>query len=85
MTDIDDLQRVLGYVDAVDDSAPIEAVGPDLYVASFWTPQFCAAIVREFAGRIDETRLDAVTEQGVPAGDPPPGPSTVGGEGAARR
>ena len=48
-------------------------------------PQFCAAIVREFAGRIDETRLDAVTEQGVPAGDPPPGPSTVGGEGAARR
>ena len=46
MTDIDDLQRVLGYVDVVDDSAPIAAVGADLYVASFWTPQFCAAIVR---------------------------------------
>lgn len=43
---IDDLQRVLGYVDAADDSEPIHRVAQDLYVASFWTPQFCGAIVR---------------------------------------
>jgi hypothetical protein len=46
MTDIDDLQRVLGYVDAIDDTTDIAAVGPDLYAGSFWTPQFCSAIIR---------------------------------------
>ena len=43
---LDDLQRVLGYVDAIDDTEPIRQIGQDLYVTSFWTPQFCAAIVR---------------------------------------
>jgi protease I len=47
-------------------------------------PQFCAAIVREFAALIDDVRADAVTEQSFPASDPPPGPSAIGGEGAAR-
>ncbi|CAN5849674.1 type 1 glutamine amidotransferase domain-containing protein [soil metagenome] len=47
-------------------------------------PQFCAAIVREFATLIDDVRADAVTEQSFPASDPPPGPSAIGGEGAAR-
>ena len=46
MTEPDDLQRVLSYVDATDDSLPLHAIGPDLYVTSFWTPRFCAAIVR---------------------------------------
>ena len=46
MTEPDDLQRILGYVDAIDDSREITSVGPDLYVTSFWTPQFCAALVR---------------------------------------
>ena len=46
MDEIDDLQRVLGYTDAADDSQPIAAVGPELYAASFWTPQFCAALIR---------------------------------------
>lgn len=46
MSEIDDLQRVLGYIDAADDSTPIAAVGPDLYAASFWTPRFCAALIR---------------------------------------
>ena len=47
MTDgLDDLQRVLGYVDVADDSVPVAAVGPDLYAGSFWTPQFCAALIR---------------------------------------
>ena len=48
-------------------------------------PQFCAAIVREFAGRLDGMRLDAVHEPGVPATDPPPGANTVGVEGAVKR
>ncbi len=42
----DDLERVLGYLGAADDSMPIQPIGPELYVASFWTSQFCAAIVR---------------------------------------
>jgi 2OG-Fe(II) oxygenase superfamily len=46
VSDVDDLQRVLGYVDAIDDSGAITAIGQDLYVTSFWTPQFCAAIIR---------------------------------------
>jgi hypothetical protein len=46
MTNPDDLQRVLGYTDAVDDSGEIVAIGPELYVTSFWTPSFCSAIIR---------------------------------------
>ena len=42
----DDLQRVLGYAGATDDSTPIHACGSELYVTSFWTPEFCAAIIR---------------------------------------
>jgi protease I len=47
-------------------------------------PKFCATIVREFATRIEERRADSVSEQSFPASDPPPGPSAIGGEGAAR-
>ena len=47
-------------------------------------PQFCAAIVREFAALIDDVRADAVTEQSFPASDPPPGASASGDQGAAR-
>ncbi|MEP6989486.1 MAG: type 1 glutamine amidotransferase domain-containing protein [bacterium] len=47
-------------------------------------PQFCAMIVREFAQRMDESRADSMGEQSFPASDPPPGPSAIGGEGAAR-
>jgi hypothetical protein len=46
VSDLDDLQRVLGYIDAADDSEPIRAVGADLYATSFWKPEFCAAIIR---------------------------------------
>ncbi len=46
MTDLDDLQRILGYVDAIDDSSEIASVGTELFVMPFWTPQFCAAIIR---------------------------------------
>lgn len=48
-------------------------------------PEFCAAIVREFASAIAaEERAQLVGEQSFPASDPPPGPSAIGGEGAAR-
>ena len=48
-------------------------------------PKFCSTIVREFATRIEERRLDSTIEQSFPASDPPPGPITIGGEGAARK
>ena len=47
-------------------------------------PRFCAAIVKEFARSIEDVRVDSVGEQSFPASDPPPGPSAIGGEGAAR-
>lgn len=47
-------------------------------------PKFCATIVKAFAQRLDEARVGSVSEQSFPASDPPPGPSAIGGEGAAR-
>ena len=47
-------------------------------------PAFSAAITREFANRIDEAKVDELSEQSFPASDPPPSPSSIGGEGAAR-
>lgn len=46
-------------------------------------PAFSAAIVKEFGNRLDEARVDETSEQSFPASDPPPGPSAIGGEGAA--
>jgi hypothetical protein len=46
VTGPDDLERVLGYRDAGDDRTGITELGPDLLVVPFWTPAFCAAIVR---------------------------------------
>jgi protease I len=43
-----------------------------------------AAILREFANRVDEARVDQLSEQSFPASDPPPGPSAVGGGGASK-
>jgi protease I len=47
-------------------------------------PQFCETIVREFASGIQDRLVDLVGEQSFPASDPPPGPTAIGGEGAAR-
>jgi hypothetical protein len=43
---LDDLDRILGYVGAADEREGIAQSGPELYVVPFWTPEFCAAIVR---------------------------------------
>jgi len=43
---VDDLQRILGYTDAIDQSAPITKVADELFVMSCWTPQFCSALIR---------------------------------------
>lgn len=47
-------------------------------------PKFCATIVKAFAQRLDDVRVDSLSEQSFPASDPPPGPMAIGGEGAAR-
>ena len=43
---ISDLERILGYADAIDESAPITKVADELFVMSCWTPQFCSALIR---------------------------------------
>lgn len=44
--DIDDLSRVLGYVDAEDPRDDVEVVGAEMLVTPFWTPAMCAAVIR---------------------------------------
>jgi protease I len=40
-------------------------------------PAFNAAIVREFATRLEEAQVDRTSEQSFPASDPPPGPAAI--------
>jgi 2OG-Fe(II) oxygenase superfamily len=42
----DDLHQVLGYRGAVDERDGWEQVAPDLLVTPFWTPSFCATVIR---------------------------------------
>jgi protease I len=47
--------------------------------------QFNEAILRGFAGLAGtDAQVSQTSEQSFPASDPPPGPSAIGGEGAAR-
>ena len=43
---MDDLERILGYADAIDESTPINKVADELFVMSCWTPHFCTALIR---------------------------------------
>ena len=48
MTAVDDLQLILGYQGAVtdpDDDDVVE-IGAEMYTTAFWTPTFCATIIR---------------------------------------
>ena len=45
-SDLDDLARILTYAGAIDDATGVTELGPDVLVVPFWTPAFCAAVVR---------------------------------------
>jgi len=49
---LDDLVRVLGYVDAIDQRNDMHEVANEMFAMSCWTPQFCQALIRaaEVAG-----------------------------------
>ena len=48
-------------------------------------PQFNEAMLRAFSGVTGtDAQVDLTSEQSFPASDAPPGPSAIGGEGAAR-
>ena len=61
---VDDLERILGYSDAIDPSAPITKVADELFAMSCWTPQFCSALIRA---------AEAAGGFSVQLGDPVPG------------
>ena len=61
---VDDLERILGYSDAIDASAPIAKVADELFAMSCWTPQFCSALIRA---------AEAAGGFSVQPGDPVPG------------
>ncbi|MDJ0767618.1 MAG: 2OG-Fe(II) oxygenase [Ilumatobacter sp.] len=66
----DDLDRILGYRDAIDAAGgddPDDPDGPDevadeLYLLPFWTPGFCATVIRaaELVGGFDPDPADPV-------------------------
>ena len=57
-----DIERILGYRDAIDDSEPLRVVAPELVTVSCLTPQFCAALIRaaEACGGFDPHPDDPV-------------------------
>jgi hypothetical protein len=46
---LDDLARILAYAGAADERTGLTEIGTELYVVPFWTPEFCAAVVRAAA------------------------------------
>ena len=44
---ISDLERILGYAYAIDESAPITKVADELFVMSCWTQQFCSDLLEQ--------------------------------------
>jgi hypothetical protein len=50
VTDVTDLDRILGYRDAIaepaDPSSPLTRIGDELYTTEFWTPTMCSTVIR---------------------------------------
>ena len=42
----DDLQQVLGYKGHTDGAEGVRRLGDDVYAVPFWTPEYCATIIR---------------------------------------
>lgn len=42
----DDLQQILGYRGAADQRQGVTELGSEIYTVPFWTPSFCATVVR---------------------------------------
>jgi hypothetical protein len=42
----DDLQQILGYQGAIDDREGVSVIGDEVLLLKFWTPSYCATIVR---------------------------------------
>ena len=42
----DDLQQILGYRGAADERTGLRELAPEVFVVPFWTPQYCATIIR---------------------------------------
>lgn len=57
-----DLERILGYRDAVDSSSEIRKVADEMFAMSCWTPDFCSALIRasELTGAFEFNPHDPV-------------------------
>lgn len=42
----DDLQQILGYQGAIDDRGGVSVIGEEVLLLKFWTPSFCATVIR---------------------------------------
>ena len=42
----DDLQQILGYEGAIDDRIGVRTIANEVLVLPFWTPTFCATVIR---------------------------------------
>jgi hypothetical protein len=42
----DDLQQIFGYAGAIDERDDVQVVADDVLVTPFWTPEFCATVIR---------------------------------------
>ncbi|MEI7548816.1 MAG: hypothetical protein WCK21_12295 [Actinomycetota bacterium] len=58
----DDLQQILGYKGAFDDRRGVTELGPEVLSVPFWTPEYCATVIRaaEAVGAFEEQPHDPV-------------------------
>lgn len=57
-----DLERILGYQDAIESTFAISKVSDEMFAMSCWTPDFCAALIRaaELTGTFEPDLNDPV-------------------------